>query len=544
MLSLRQSIERRLVHLAQLSTSPAAIPVELEMCRRSVHRLFNDWFWTYDPRLAHGGRPAHVPLDLFPRQVELINFLEARVAAREDGLVEKSRDIGFTWIAGGFALHRWRFVPGFKTTFGSRKGDYVDRIGDPDSIFEKIRMLLRAMPWWMFPQGFDWKVHDNYMRLVNPENGNVIRGEAGDDMGRGGRSTLYVIDEAAHVEHADRVDAATSANTDVRIWASSVNGMGNTFARKRHGGSLRPDQIFRFHWTDDPRKTAEWAVQKKAELEDHVWAAEYDIDYSASVEGICIPGRWVESSLRLAALLGDRLVPDQYGIGGLDVGAGGKAKSVFLARFGPVVTLPKAWGNPDTTETAIAALDYAAELRLPRPDGRVATCRSLHYDSVGVGVGVASTLNHHSRSGLSVAGINMGDEPGDTIWPDGETSVEKFSNLKADCWWLLRSRFKAAHELMLHLTGQPGGQDHPVSDVIVLPALTSGPDAQILAAQVSLPRWFRNEKGKIMIEKKEQLRDRGIPSPDHAEALTLTFARGSELDTWAALGAKGKGRRR
>jgi len=44
-----------------------------------------------------------------------------------------------------------------------------------------------------------------------------------------------------------------------------------------------------------------------------------------------------------------------------------------------------------------------------------------------------------------------------------------------------------------------------------------------MAPQISLVKWFRNEKGKIVIEKKEQLASRGISSPDHAEALMLTF---------------------
>ena len=35
---------------------------------------------------------------MFNRQRELTAFIDARVAASEDGLVEKSRDIGFTWV--------------------------------------------------------------------------------------------------------------------------------------------------------------------------------------------------------------------------------------------------------------------------------------------------------------------------------------------------------------------------------------------------------------------------------------------------------------
>ena len=41
--------------------------------------------------------------------------------------------------------------------------------------------------------------------------------------------------------------------------------------------------------------------------------------------------------------------------------------------------------------------------------------------------------------------------------------------------------------------------------------------------QLSLVKWGRNERGKIVIEKKEALQRRGISSPDYADALMLSF---------------------
>lgn len=517
MSAMRASIIRRLELLRTLDGKPVAQAIEMELCRRDPVRWFNNWAWTYDPRAAASGKPAFMPFDLFSRQAEMLRWLEDRLAAREDGLIEKSRDIGFTWVAGGYALHKWLFVEGFKTTFGSRKEEYVDRLGDPDSIFEKIRLLLNRLPPWMRPSGFVSAVHDNHMRLLHPVSGNTIRGEAGDQMGRGGRSTLYFIDEAAFVERAERVDAATSANTDVRIWGSTVNGMGNLFARKRHGG-MRPEQVFRFHWSDDPRKTPEWAEVKKGQIEPHAWASEYDIDYSASVEGICIPAKWVESAKRIGKLAS--IAPSSSGVAGLDVGAG-KAKSVFVARFGPVVHAPIAWGDPDTIETANRGLDAAAS----------AGVSVLRFDSVGVGQGVTSALARTSRPGLQTVATNVGLPPSGRQWPDGETSSDKFANLKAEAWFVLRERFKATHEMVLHLEGKEGGRASPAADLIVLPDDAAGPDAAAMAAQLSLPRWFRNERGKVLIEKKEDLARRGVASPDHAEALVLTFADTDTYDT-------------
>jgi len=286
--SLQTSIAKRFERLQLLNRNPAAQLIEKETCRRDPLHWIENWVWTYNPKNSGTGTPAHIPFDLFPRQAELIRFFDARVEMREDGLVEKSREIGFTWLAGAYAVHKWLYVPGFKTNFGSRLSDLVDKIGDPDSIFEKLRMILHGLPLWMLPAGFNFGRHDNYMQIVNPENGNTIRGQVGEEMGRGGRASFFFIDEAAFLDHAERIEASTSANSDVRIWGSSVNGMDNFFARKRHGAQLRPDQVFRFHYSDDPRKTPEWAARERKRLEPHVWASEYDIDYTASAVGIAL----------------------------------------------------------------------------------------------------------------------------------------------------------------------------------------------------------------------------------------------------------------
>lgn len=537
----------RLELLRRCNASQALRLIELERCRRDKFHWIRNWVWTYDPRVIPDGRNPWMPLALFKRQIEMLDFIDARVAAREDGLIEKSRDIGFTWCAGSWAVHRWLFDPGFKTTFGSRKEMFVDRRGDPDSIFEKFRMILARLPRWQWPRDFGQE-HDNHMRLINPETGSTIVGEAGEEIGRGGRSSVVILDEFAFVPQAESVDASTSGNTETRIFGSSVAGMGNLFARKRHGGQLRPDQIFRFHYSDDPRKTVEWAKKKRASMEDHKWGSEYDIDYSASVEGICIPARYVEASLALSAMVKEgtlKAEPTRRGTAGLDVGAGGKAKSVFVARFGPVVTTPVPRGDPDTTGTAHWALDLAKGLVLKRSDAYECRVTVLNYDSVGVGHDVQYALKTTPKGGIAVNPTNTGLPPTDMKWPDGETSVEKFLNLKAEGWWKVRDRLKRSYELWQHLTkatdmdGKPLGHAHAISDCLLLPLLTTGIDAQILASQLSLPKWFRSSTGKIQIESKKEMAVRELPSPDHADALILTECTGSALSSWERLAAGG-----
>lgn len=482
---------------------------EKKRCAEDILYWFDRWVYTYDPRLIGKSGGAFVQFKLWPKQRELVTWLLERMAKPEEGLVEKSRDVGATYVISGVALHQWLFNPGFKATFGSRTVDEVDKKDNPDSIFAKIRIMLRRLPVEMLPAGFSWAQNDNYMRIANPENGAILSGDGGEDQGRGGRSSIYVLDEAAHVKNAETIEKALSGNTDCVVWVSSVNGMGNLFARKRHS-ILRQEQIFRLHWRDDPRKTEEWAKAKEASFADPTtWAAEYDIDYSASVEGICIPAAWVESAKRLAKLE-NRPQPSALVTLGGDVGAG-KAKSVTITRRGPVVDPPQARGQPDTTETAHWMLNIA----------RSTGAKVLNFDAPGVGAGVASTLTKNPVAGLTVVPVNTGLPPSKTRWPDGRTSDEIFGNLKAEIWWTCRTALQRTHEYILFLDGKEGGREHPLTDLLALPNGDKESDA--LCLQLSLVKWERDEKGKIIIEKKSSLRRRGIASPDHADALMLTY---------------------
>lgn len=512
----RASLERRLGLFRQIGDDPGKQAIEYELCRRDVVRFINNWGWTFDPRNSNDGDAAWLPFDLFPRQIEMLRFMEARLRGNEDGLIEKSRAIGYSWLGGALALHRWIFVPGFTTLIGAATEPQVDEIGNPNSFFEKMRNFRDRLPQWFLPKGFFKPDHDNFKRMINPENGNSITGQVGDNIGRGGRATLLILDEAAFIERADRVNASTSQTTRCRIWGSSVNGMGNLFARMRFGGSLRLDQVFRFHYTDTPSWTPERVEAEKKRLSATPWvfASEMDIDYSASVEGVCIPAKWVEAAVKLEGLLaakGIKLGGFEAGIAGLDVG-GGKAQSVMIVRRGPVVEMPEHWGNPDTTETAHTALDKCRQKKVV----------TLNFDEVGIGKGVLSVLSLNPVAGLEVKGINTGVSPSMTMWEDGKNSKQKFGNLKAEAWWLCRERFRLTYEHVNWLDGKTeDAAQHDLVDLISIPR-----EAIELQTQLSVVRAFRNERGRTVMETKTMLATRGVASPDQADALVLTFIPG------------------
>ena len=146
--------ERRVLRIQSAETDRSR-EAELEFCGSSPEGIihwFDKYVWTFDPRLLgskdEDGRSVspYVPFVLWPKQRELIHFLWDRLEANEEFLLEKSRDTGATYVMAGFMLNRWLFSDGFKGTFGSRDLDLVDVAGDPDSIFEKMRIMLSACP--------------------------------------------------------------------------------------------------------------------------------------------------------------------------------------------------------------------------------------------------------------------------------------------------------------------------------------------------------------------------------------------------------------
>jgi phage terminase large subunit len=442
----------------------------------------NHWAWTYDPRRS----PAAMPFDLWPRQAEFIRWLEERERARESGLAEKSRDVGFTWLCAAYALHRWLFVPGSKITFGSRKEALVDQKGNPDCIFEKIRMIQQRLPAWMMPVGFG-KLHDNHLRITNPVNGNSITGEAGDNMGRGGRSSLYFKDEAAFIERPQLVEAAVSQNTDVCIDVSTPNGVGNPFHTKRMSGAV---PVFTFHWRDDPRKDDAWYEKQRRTLDPIVVAQEIDIDYSASLEGIIIPRGWIEPALHQALYDNER---GAIVIGG-DVAEAGRDKSSAVVREGRNVLHLAEWHDPDGSLSAGRFIEIALQ-----QEKRLEAWHKLYLmiDAIGVGAGTVGALRNYvkdnGKSQWVVVGVKVSSES-----PDA-----KCSKLKDALWWRMRDWFDAEE-----------------------PAITAeAPDAlrNKLVNELSTPTYTVNSRGLIQVESKDDMKRRGVPSPNLADALMHTF---------------------
>lgn len=498
-IELRQEITRRINLVKAIGNDTRKQAIALEYCSRDIITFARDWVWTYDPRI----KPSTIPFNLFPKQIEYLLWRQERRSLNENGITAKSRDMGCTWLNVVSQIWWWLFENGYKGSFGSRKQDLVDRIGDLDSIMEKARFLLRNLPKWMLPQDFDWGKHDNFMKLINPNNGSTITTEAGDSIGRGGRSSVYDLDEAGFIMRPAKVEAALSNNTNVIFYTSSANGIGNPFYKK---WMTYPEQCkFYFHWKSDPRKSDRWYAEMKSRFDPVIVASEIDIDFGASVEGIFIPAAWVQSAIALS------LPPSQTGIAGLDIATTGKNQSVFTVRYGSVVTETVSWRNLNTTESAYKVRDLMIERSLPH----------LNFDTDGLGEGVDATLSLIQDLEFTFTAVHGASRPSEMVW-EGETrtSIEKFANKRAELWGLLRERFRKTYD---HVNGIA---EHPAEDLISIP------NNPTLVAQLSQPLGKRTNTGKILIESKDDMRRRGVDSPDYADSLSLTMEEAEVVNAW------------
>ncbi len=394
------SMDRRKEYADLLLARPELREAELVLCGEDVAHWVNTWCYTVDPR----DRRVY-PFDLWPKQVEFLRWVQEMRRRRVRGICKKSRDGGFSWLCAAVGVHGLLFERNFVCGFGSRKLEYVDRLGDMKSLFEKCRFLLYNLPSWMMPNDYHRLKDDNHCRILNRCNGSSLVGEGGDNIGRGDRTTVYFPDESAFFEHAEMAETALSATTDCRIDISSTNGPGTVFAATWN--RLPADQRFFAHWSDDPRKSPAWADKKKEEIGEVAFASEYDCDDTASVENIVIPARWVRAAINLRLdppegvwnskepdkvrcgncdgygkgiegrygsefecpdCLGTGLVPrkglprwkGRAPVAGFDVAEEGKDLCVVIVREGPLVLAEwiTSWGKLNTTASAWKARDW------------------------------------------------------------------------------------------------------------------------------------------------------------------------------------------
>lgn len=495
--------------LNMLRSDHKMLPALKAYYRDNPADFIEDWGCTFDPRNAERKLPSMIPFILFPRQREWIDWTLERWRNQEPGLCEKTRDMGMSWLSVALADTICLFNPGIVVGFGSRKEEYVDKIGSPKSLFWKARMFLQYVP-PEFLGGWKLDKHAPHMRINFPGTGSVITGESGDGIGRGDRTSLYFVDESAFLERPQLVEASLSQTTNCRIDISTPNGPANPFAVKRHSGRF---SLFTFHWHDDPRKDQAWYDTQVDRLDPVTVAQEIDIDYSASVEGVVIPSAWAWAAVDAHIKLG--IKPSGLRMAALDVADEGKDSNGFCHAHGVVVDRLEEWSGKgsDIFATSQKAFNLCDEMG----------ASSLRYDSDGLGAGVrgdARIINENRTRKINIEAFRGSDAVFDPEGQvdktcenkDGPKNKDFFANRKAQSWWSLRTRFQNTYRAVSE--GMPFDPDQIIS------ISSSCHLYQKLCAELSQPTYSINGAGKILIDKAPD----GAKSPNLADTIMIRFA--------------------
>src|ERR1700722_5198811 len=167
----------RIERLDWLRANPEAQPALHDFYRTHPAQFINDWGMTSDPRNVERGIPTTIPFLLFPKQVQWIDWLLERWHSQEPGIVEKTREMGMSWLSVATACTLCLFNRGMVIGFGSRKQEYVDERGAPKALFEKARFFLSHLP-PEFLGGWDRDKHSPLMRIMFPGTGSAMTGES------------------------------------------------------------------------------------------------------------------------------------------------------------------------------------------------------------------------------------------------------------------------------------------------------------------------------------------------------------------------------
>lgn len=160
---------------------------------------------------------------------------------------------------------------------------------------------------------------------------------------------------------------------------------------------------------------------------------------------------------------------------GVDVGAGGD-KSVIATRQGGRITKLKRINTKDTMElVGWVTNEMDAD-----------NAQAAFIDVIGIGKGVYDRLRENGKRAFAVDVRRTPRDP------------ERFLKMRDEIWWTLREQFEKG--------------------------IISIPDDKDLVDQLGSIKYKPDSQGRIKVEGKEEMRKRGLHSPDEADSVCLTFA--------------------
>lgn len=173
-------------------------------------------------------------------------------------------------------------------------------------------------------------------------------------------------------------------------------------------------------------------------------------------------------------------------IWGLDIGGEkdtGDRTALAKRQANVLLEPPKYWRGKDPMQIAgLVKAEYDATETHLKP-------AFICVDVIFQGAGIVARLR---EMGLQVIGVNVAESASVT---------EKCNRLRDELWWKARQWFD--------------GQDV---------SMPKGDATGLLMTELAAPTYSHTSSGKLVVESKDDMAERGIASPDLADAFNLTFA--------------------
>lgn len=305
------------------------------------------------------------------------------------------------------------------------------------------------------------------IRLYGGDNADALRGVYLDGL---------VLDEVAQLSKELWDSVLRPALSDRNGWAllmgtpNGINLLSEAYFKARTSDEWFSGS-YTVYQTEALPKTEIEAL--KSEMTVSAFAREFLCDFSAAVDNVLLSVHEVEAATRRHFDVADyQMAPKILGV---DVARQGDDRTAIFPRQGLFGQKPFVFRHLDAMQVAAQVLmidkDFGAD--------------AIFVDgSGGYGAGVIDRLRQLGKSVIEVQFGGKADDP-------------RYANKRAEMWWRMAEWVKQ-HGLI--------------------------PDIQELKQDLCGPTYGQDRLDRMMLEAKDAIKKRGLPSPDLGDALALTFA--------------------
>jgi len=222
----------------------------MQRCKDDLLFFINAFVWQFNPNSIGEASQEIGPFITWDFQDEACRAVLECLAERRDLVIEKSREMGASWLCLLIMLWFFLFHPWKKFLCISRNEDAVDTPGDSDCLFWKLDFVIERLPDWMVAG----RVKRQKLVFTNPMLGGAITGQASTSKaGVGGRATAMFIDEYSLFDNGKDYDVLhhTANTTACRIFNGTQRGVDKAFYELTQRVDYRKLQM---HWTQHPDK--------------------------------------------------------------------------------------------------------------------------------------------------------------------------------------------------------------------------------------------------------------------------------------------------